>query len=232
MRYFKHKHPEKTEKNAAKAYYADALPHEKKLLRRGKVLTTLANVLFFSIFGFCFICLSLAIKQIPRPDDIFPGILSFIGTLILRLAAIVICFIIGALAAIPILNKAYVNRHEMKKNVLSQACAHLREYYELTEPCLVTKCYESSDKRFTNHDVCIFVVGDELRITANLKHGFFHGRNDLGCYAFKADEITVSKKEGEHFLIAELKADNTFFLFGYRAKSFIEGNFLAKEQTF
>ncbi len=230
MRYFKHKHPDKTEKNAAKAYYADALPHEKKLLRREKVLTMLAKVLFFSLFGVCFVCISLAIKQIPRPDGILPVIFFSIGTIILQLAAIIISIIIGAIAAIPILNKAYVNRHAMKKNVLSQACAHLREYYELTEPCLVTKCYESSDKRFTNHDVCIFVAEDELRITANLKHGFFHGRNDLGCYAFKADEITVSKKEGEHFLIAELTAGNTVFLLGYRAKSFIEKNF--SEQSF
>ena len=117
----------------------------------------------------------------------------------------------------------------MSQSILSNACAHLREYYELQEPCIVTKCYESSDKRFKNHDVCIFVVDDELRITTNLKHGFFHGENDLGCYAFKSDEISLFEQQGEKFLMTELKSGNTVFLLGYRAKAFIEKDFISTE---
>jgi hypothetical protein len=64
-----------------------------------------------------------------------------------------------------------------------------------------------------------------------LKHGFFHVENDLGCYAFNLNEIVLSKKQGETFLIAELKADSTVFLLGYRAKGFIEKNFISKNSA-
>ena len=74
--------------------------------------------------------------------------------------------------------------------------------------------------------MCIFVVGDELRITTDLVRGFLHGERDLGCYAFKKEEITLSKQNNGNHLIAELKADNTVFLLGYRAKGFIDKSFL------
>lgn len=93
---------------------------------------------------------------------------------------------------------------------------------------MITKCFDSTDRKFKNHDVCIFIVGDELRLTADLVRGFLHGERDLGCYAFKRHEITLSKlQEGNH-LIAELKAENTAFLLGYRAKGFIDKNFINK----
>lgn len=74
-----------------------------------------------------------------------------------------------------------------------------------------------------------FVVGDELRITTNLKHGFFHEERDLGCHAFLRDEVTIDKIEGEKFLMAELRAGEMTFLLAYRAKGFIEKNFLTAE---
>ena len=77
----------------------------------------------------------------------------------------------------------------MKKEIFSKACEHLRRYYKLQEPYVVTKCFTATDKRFQNHDVCIFVVGDELRMTADLTRGFLYGERDLGCYAFKKEEI-------------------------------------------
>ena len=110
----------------------------------------------------------------------------------------------------------------MKKEIFSKACKHLRDYYQLQEPYIITKCFEATDKNFQNHDVCIFVVGDELRLTTDIVHGFLYGERDLGCYAFKQDEITLSKQQNGDYLVAELKADNTVFLLGYRAKSFIE----------
>ena len=88
--------------------------------------------------------------------------------------------------------------------------------------------FNSTDKKFANHDVCIFVVGDELRITTNLVQGFLHGERDLGCYAFKKEEITLSKHNDGNHLIAELKANKIVFLLGYRAKGFINKFFLQK----
>ena len=118
----------------------------------------------------------------------------------------------------------------MKKEIFSKACKHLRDYYQLQEPYIITKCFEATDKNFQNHDVCIFVADDELRITADLIQGFLHGERDLGCHAFKRDEIVVSKKEENNLMIAELKAGDTVFSLGYRAKSFIEKNFIEIER--
>jgi hypothetical protein len=114
----------------------------------------------------------------------------------------------------------------IKKDIFPKACNHLRDYYQLQEPYLITKCFDSTDKKFENHDVCIFVVGDELRITTDLVRGFLHGERDLGCYAFKKEEITLSKQNVGNHLIAELKANNIVFLLGYRAKGFIDKSFL------
>ena len=76
--------------------------------------------------------------------------------------------------------------------------------------------------------MCIFVVNDELRITTDLIRGFLHGHRDLGCYAFKRDEIVISKKRENNLLIVELKAEDTIFLMGYRAKRFVENSFLSR----
>ena len=98
----------------------------------------------------------------------------------------------------------------------------------MQEPYIVTKCFDATDKKFRNHDVCIFIVEDELRITTDLVHGFLHGERDLGCYAFKLNEIFLEKQQSGNHLVAELKADNTVFLLGYRAKGFIDKEFVAK----
>ena len=116
----------------------------------------------------------------------------------------------------------------MKKEIFSKACEHLRDYYKLQEPYIITKCFDATDKKFQNHDVCIFVVGDELRLTTNIVRGFLYGERDLGCYAFKQEEITLSKQKNGDRLVAELRADNTIFLLGYRAKGFINKNFFVK----
>jgi hypothetical protein len=119
----------------------------------------------------------------------------------------------------------------MKKIVFSKACSHLRDYYELKEPYIITKCFDSSNKVFKDHDVCIFVIDDELRITTDLIRGFLYPEKDLGCYSFKKNEIVLTKISNGNHLILELKAsdgvsDEVVFLLGYRAKGFIKKNFL------
>ena len=101
-----------------------------------------------------------------------------------------------------------------------------REFYGFTESCVVTKCYDSSDKVFANRDVCIFVADGELRVCANLKYGFSFREKDLGCYAFKPDEISVNLINENNILITELKSNEVSFRLGRRAKSFIEKDFL------
>ena len=114
----------------------------------------------------------------------------------------------------------------MKKETLLKASAHLRDYYGFNEPYIITKCFDSTDKKFIGCDVCIFVCNNELRITKDIVHGFLYGEKDLGCYAFKADEITLSKQIDEACLRCELSTKDLTFLLGYRAKKYIEENFI------
>lgn len=226
MRYFKYYDTSKTKKVALKKQYAELTKEEQLIAKKEKMLHILATTVLIIVCVICFAAGFYVIDCISEPQNPFLSILVIIGKVILKFVAAIISFIIGTLVSTPIFNISESNRKALKKQLLSEACLHLREYYKLGEPCIVTKCYESSDKKFINHDVCIFVAEDELRITVNLLHGFFNGENDLGCYAFKRDEISVNKKQGEKFLIAELKAGDMVFLLGYRAKRFIENNFI------
>ena len=156
-------------------------------------------------------------------------LLVVIGKAVFAFAVIIVSGLISVALTMPLWKKVESFRiPPVKKEIFSKACAHLRDYYELREPYIVTKCFDATDRKFQNHDVCIFVVDDELRITTDLVRGFLHGERDLGCYAFKRDEITVSKQENVNHLIAQLSADDTVFLLGYRAKGFIEKSFFEK----
>ncbi len=225
MRYFKYNGTKTTENVALKARYAELAKKEKRFVRKEKVLNAVALIVFFAggivLSGLWFSILEL----IPEAGNSFETVLQYIGKGIFGFAGVIVSLIIAAIIALAISGKTETPNYNIKKEMLSEACEHLREYYRLCEPCLVTKCYESSDKKFSNHDVCIFVADNELRITVNLKHGFFRSENDLGCYAFKKDEISLSSAERDNLRITLLKADGTFFMLGFRAKSFIERNF-------
>ncbi len=202
---------------------------EKKNQRQGKFLNVIATILFFTIGCAGTVGCTLLIIQIPFPKNPFLVALASIGILILVLGSMLASFSVGVLITSPIFSKSDKKWATYnKRNGLPEACVYLREYYGWQEPCMVTKCYESSNRRFNNHDVCIFVADGELRITANLKHGFSKRENDLGCYAFELDEISLDQIQEEHFLITELKSGNTFFRLGRRAKGFIEKNFISK----
>lgn len=112
----------------------------------------------------------------------------------------------------------------LRQETLERACRHLREFYGFQEPCVVTKCYDSSDKRFKDHDICLFLADGELRLTTNLRHGFLDMRRDLGCYAFAAGEIQLSEDRAGDRPAVELKAGEVTFLLGQRARSFVEKN--------
>ena len=226
MRYFKYKGLQTTEDPVLRAQYAEYQKQEERFARRDMALGGIGCGLFLLVTGACFGFSVLGLTQIPEPEgNVFLMIAYMLGIAILGMVGMALSIIIGLLISVPIWKRA--NRRISRRDILSKACEYLREYYGLQEPCIVTKCYDASDKKFKNHDVCIFVVGDELRITTNLKNGFFREEKDLGCHAFLRDEVTIDKIEGEKFLMAELRAGETTFLLAYRAKGFIEKNFLS-----
>ena len=226
MRYFRYKNTDKNVNNALKEQYKTLIEDEKRTFRKKKRWQKFSTIVTLTIFICCIIAEIFLLKSIPVPNDNFLEVLVIVGKVIVGFILLIVSGGLTAILTTPLWKKVETfDIPLMKKEVFSKACKHLRDYYQLQEPYIITKCFEATDKNFQNHDVCIFIVGDELRITTDLIQGFLHGERDLGCYAFKTEEFTLLKRNNGKHLVAELRADNTVFLLGYRAKGFID-NFL------
>ena len=227
MRYFKYKNTNKNINNALKEQYKTLTENEKRTFRKEKRWRKFSTIVSLVLYISCLGAGVFLLKCIPLPSAWFWKILVIIGEVILGFLLLIVNGVLTVALTMPLWKKVEsFHIPTIKKEIFAKACGHLREYYELQEPYIITKCFDSTDKKFQNHDVCIFVVGDELRITTDLVGGFLHGERDLGCYAFKKEEITLSKQNVGNHLIAELKANNIVFLLGYRAKGFIDKSFL------
>ena len=227
MRYFKYKNTDKTVNNALKEQYKTVSDEEKRMIRKEKRWRKFSTIVSLIIYFSCVAMGVILFLFIPSPSGWFVYTLYIIGQVIVFFILLIACAVLTVSLTAPLWKKIdSFPGYSVKKELFSKACEHLRNYYGLKEPYIVTKCFEATDKKFQNHDVCIFVAGDELRITVNLARGFLHGERDLGCYAFKRKEITVSKRQVDDHPATELKADNTVFVLGYRAKGFIEKTFI------
>lgn len=232
MRYFKYKNTDKNRNQALKAQYKSLTAEEKRVVRREKRWRWMHNVVSFLIFFLYMAVVVRLLKLLPVPTQWFIRFLASIGRYLIGLLLAIPGFILAGWMTTPLRKKAdSFHIPSMKKEIFSTACAHLREYYGLEEPYLLTKCFGSSDPKFRDHDVCIFIVGYELRITTDLINGFLHGSRDLGCYAFQREEVSLTKQYLGDQLIAELNSGDAVFLLGYRAKGFIEQNFLTKNPS-
>ena len=225
MRYFKY---DMLKAEDRKMVYKDVelTDKEKKIERQGKILNACGTILFSLVLISSFVCGSILITKIPLPENPFLLILAFAGRLALDLFAVVVAVIIGTVISYPVYKKAQAKLAIRKRIYFDKALISLREFYGWAEPCIVTKCYDSSDKEFKNRDICLFVFDNELRITADLKHGFSIRENDPGCYTFKVNEFSLEQFQGEKFLITKFKSEDLVFHLGRRAKGFIEKRFI------
>lgn len=227
MRYFRYKHTGRVYNDAWKAEFAQMTKDEQKNVRRNKVLDKVGATVLLCVMFACFVGCGIAINQIPKPESSLLLVLYYFVKILLWIVSFGFSGFVGYMVASPILKKITNTPYEFRRKALYEACAPLRKFYGVQEFYILTKCFVCSDEKFNNHDVCIFVHGDELRITTDLFRGFAYGDRDLGCYAFKADEISLTKQERAGHLAVELKADKVAFLLGYRAKGFVEKYFLA-----
>ncbi|MBE6665116.1 MAG: hypothetical protein E7603_02700 [Ruminococcaceae bacterium] len=226
MRYFKYENTGENKNNALTEQYKTLSKREKQIVRKETTWKMLIKFCSTVIFFFCMMPALRLIRAIPQPTVWFWAIFAIIGKIILGLIFLIISGILTFYLTSPLWKKLRsFSLPTMKKEIFAKACWHLRVYYHFQEPYIITKCFDATDRKFKNHDVCIFFVQDELRITADLKNGFLHGERDLGCYIFEQNEISLSKQQNGKHLSVLLKTDDTFFLLGYRAKSFIEKNF-------
>lgn len=229
MRYFRYKNTNKNSNNALAEQYKALTEDEKRIFRKEKHWRKFSMIITLVIYMSCLGAGVFLLKSIPLPNAWFWEVLVIVGEVIIGFILLIACCVLTAALTMPLWKKVHsFHIPTMKKEIFSKACTHLRDYYQLQEPYIITKCFDATDEKFRNHDVCIFIVEDEIRITADLVHGFLHGERDLGCYAFKINEITLAKQQNGNHLVAELRAGCNIFLLGYRAKGFIDKNFIAK----
>ncbi len=227
MRYFKYKRWAKTYRKAKKAEIMQLPKAQRRRIYINDAWQLLGVSVFFLVAGMCCAVGFNLLLLIPTPQNFLLTLLYYFALFVAILLVLILGFLAGITLSGPIFSKTEYLPIKIGQSSMHQGCDHLRRYYGLQEPFIVTKCFACSDENFKNHDVCMFVYGDELRITADIHRGFAHGDRDLGCYAFRANEISLAKQEREGHLALELKADKVTFLLGYRAKGFIERNFLA-----
>lgn len=230
MRFIQYKSSKRVLFYINKAYYQSLPTEKKRAVRKNKFWNILGIVVIYLVLSICLILGGTVIKSIPTMGSTLWKILLMIAKALLWCLLLVLSMAITAVVSSPILKKAEAYR-EPAVNVEMRSLLRCkqRNYYGMTEPYLVTKCFDCTDNRFINHDVCIFVANDELCVAADLVSR--HASKDLGCYCFRKDEIALTRLQDENRFVLELKAvDGTkevAFRLGYRAKSFIEKNFLA-----
>ena len=230
MRYFKYKNTNKNINNALKEQYKILTEQEKIDFRKEKKLRKLRSFIAANVFLLFMVVAIEMIILIPTPNWWLWEVLVIVGKIFIFLPMLLGGVTLAYIVTIPLYKKIEaLGKPKIKKEIFSKACAHLRDYYGVKETYIVTKCYDAMDQKFKNHDVCIFVRDNELCITADLMYGFLYGERDLGCYAFKREEIRLSKQQDDKRLVAKLESDNTFFLLGYRAKKFIQEQFIVNE---
>lgn len=195
---------------------------EQKAQRKAKWLHRLGTVLFWTVF-ISVSALLIGAWHLLKPNDGFllTEILFAAGAVLWGAVALCIGGLLGMLAATPLWGRHETARRQFRRQLLSDACAHLREFYGFREPFAVTKCFESTDRKFNRHDVCLFVVDGELRLTANLHYGFFHPEKDLGCYAIQPQEITLQDTLHKDRPAVNLTAGDVTFCLSRNIKPFV-----------
>jgi len=228
MRYFKYDGPW-ADIDLQKRKFSQASTEFRTQHRKYKQMHRFRAVVFLFVVACVFVGLMALLQLLNlQGATLFERIIIAVIHLAWGFGSVIISIVAGSLVSIlfwkPIMRRERNARNAMHQ-ALAESCSHLRVFYGLQEPCLVTKCYCSSDQRFSRHDICLFVVENELRITANLETGFIHPRKDLGCYALTHSELQVKDALYKEHPAVEIQADGISFCMGQKAKAFIIKNF-------
>ncbi len=222
MRYFKYGGPWPDLETERKEYAEGC----EKQHKRNERWHAFGNIVFFAVFVIVFAgAIELLSLILPKGDNAFDAAFRFFGYGFGGLIGLICGIVLGSLASTPFYTfDRRVSKSRMQQ-VMQKSTEHLRKFYQYQEPCLVTKCYRCSNRKWDRHDVCLYVVGDELRITTNLKYGFFRPEKDLGCYAFQRQEILLIDAMLRDTPAVELQADGVSFILSRNVISFIKKHF-------
>ena len=221
MKYFKYRNINKVQQLANKQRLASLGKDEKKKAKRSERLTKLVSFCGIIFFFCCFGMFIFFIKLIPIPKNTFLIILYGIACVILGLIALIISAISTLIPFGILLDKVRYNLPEMRKEFIKKASEPIRKYYGLSDEYLITKCFESTNTLFNDHDICIFRYGNEIRMTTDIVKGFINGNCDLGCYSIKFNELKIYKDDYNNKRATILEFDKEKFVIGIKAYSYI-----------
>lgn len=221
MKYFKYRNISKVQQLAYKERLASLGKDEQKKIKRSDRLTKLLSISGLIFFICCFGLFIFFIQLIPIPTHSFLKVLRGIGCVLLGMLGLFISmfttmFIFGIL-----ISKVEYNLPEMRKEFIKKASEPIRKYYGLSDEYLITKCFESTNTLFNDHDICIFRYGNEIRITTDIVKGFINGNCDLGCYSIKFNELKIYKDDYNDKRVTVLEFDKEKFVIGIKAYSYI-----------
>ena len=222
MKYFKYRNISKVQQLAYKERLASLCKDEQKKIKRSDRLTKLLSISGPIFFICCFGLFIFFIQLIPVPKNILLKILYCIGCAILGFIGLIISGIATIIPFGILLDKIKYNLPEMRKEFIKKASEPIRKYYGLSDEYLITKCFESTNTLFNNHDICIFRHGNEIRVTTDIVKGFINGNCDLGCYSIKFNELKTYKDDYNDKRVTVLEFNKEKFVIGIKAYSYID----------
>ena len=221
MKYFKYRNISKVQQLAYKERLASLGKDEQKKIKRNDRLIMWLSIIGFVFFFCCIGMFIFFIKLIPVPKNILLKILYGIGCVILGFIGLIISGIATGIPFGILLDKIKYNLPEMRKEFIKKASEPIRKYYGLSDEYLITKCFESTNTSFNDHDICIFRYGNEIRMTTDIVKGFINGNCDLGCYSIKFNELKIYKDDYNDKRATILEFDKEKFVIGIKAYSYI-----------
>ena len=221
MKYFKYRNISKVQQLAYKERLASVGKDEQKKIKRSDRLEKLLSISGLIFFICCFGLFIFFIKLIPVPKNILLKILYGIGCAILGLIGLIISGIATGIPFGILLDKINYNLPEMRKEFIKKASEPIRKYYGLSDEYLITKCFESTNTLFNDHDICIFRYSNEIRMTTDIVKGFINVNCDLGCYSIKFNELKIYKDDYNNKRVTVLEFDKEKFVIGIKAYSYI-----------
>ena len=221
MKYFKYRNISKVKQLAYKERLASLCKDEQKKIKRSDRLTKLLSISGLIFFICCFGLFIFFIQLIPVPKNILLKILYGIGCAILGFIGLIISGIATGIPFGILIEKVRYNLPEMRKEFIKKASEPIRKYYGLSDEYLITKCFESTNTSFNDHDICIFRYGNEIRMTTDIVKGFINGNCDLGCYSIKFNELKIYKDDYNDKRATILEFDKEKFVIGIKAYSYI-----------
>lgn len=221
MKYLKYKKMNEVMRLTKKEYIASCSKDEQRKIKRRifwtKNIRFVGMLIFFSVF---FIFLYF-ITRIPQPKNTFLSILFGITCFFFVLLDILVCCFVIGLPFGYMVDKISYSFPNLTKEYRAILSNDMKKFYGLNDTYLITKCFFSTDKKFNNHDICIFKVGNEIRITTNIVYGFLHNHCELGCYSISFDELKLYKDDYNNKRVAVLKFGKEKFVIGIKAYAYI-----------